>query len=460
MDSSHTTIPFIRLSELTSRISATINDAFRLQTFWIIADITNHTFKSGKNYHYFDLVEKNNTSHDIIARISAVAWGTGATAISQFENATGQRFTNNINVLVNVSVQHHSVYGLQLTLHKVDTSFTLGLLEQERQVTLQRLVKENPGFVQKIGDTWHTQNKTLRLNRVIQRIAVVCSSTSAGWQDFKHTLDHNQYGYRFTVDPYFTLVQGEANAQQLVDRLIDIFQSYIPYDAVVIIRGGGSQTDFLLFDNYLVGRAIARFPIPVITGIGHQKNETVADLMANQATKTPTKAAELILQQNHAFENSLLALQKQVIIRAQQQLSIAMQRLGKVRSTVSQTKSTLSEKKRRLSTLSSNIAAQSRLLLADRNKDLQQKRSSLKTLVPMFLRNQRGYLTHHISMINALSPQSILRRGFAVVKTDGVITGDASGIEPGSNIQIILSDKEINATVKSKNEYDGHDFKI
>ena len=291
-------IQHIRLSELNKQIQAVIETNFNELQLWVIADITNHSFKEKTNYHYFDLVEKAESSNELLAKISGKSWGSGSSKIREFERITGQKFSNNINVLVRVKVNYHIVFGLSLDIQDIDTNFTIGVLEQQRQATLASLVANNPDVITRVGDRYITRNARLPLPMIIQRIAVVSSKTSAGNEDFKHTLLNNPYGYKFEIHDYHTVVQNEINAQQFLERLIDVFKSNIPFDAVVINRGGGSQTDFLIFDNYKIGLAVARFPMPIITGIGHQKNETITDLMAHTQTKTPTKAAEFIITHN------------------------------------------------------------------------------------------------------------------------------------------------------------------
>jgi exodeoxyribonuclease VII large subunit len=451
----------LRLSALTALVADAINKAFRQQSFWVIADVTNHTFRAGRNHHYFELVEKDPNSSNIIAKLQVVAWSSGSAAIAKFQADTSQPFTNNINVLVNVTVQYHPVYGLQLSLNQIDSNFTLGVLERQRQATLERLVRENQAFIRRVGDTYITKNKELPLGCVIQKIAVVCSSTSAGWQDFQHTLENNPYGFHFIVEPYFTVVQGEANVQAFVDRLVDVFRGGILYDAVVIIRGGGSQTDFLIFDDYLVGKAVAKFPIPIITGIGHQRNETIADLMACIATKTPTKAAEFIINHNHNFDVEVSGLQKQIIIRSQQLFSSAKDSLVRLNQiTVNKTKTILFEKSRQLISMSSALSAKPTLFVSGKIKDIQQLTSNIKTFIPQFLKNQQGYLGHNISLINALSPENTLKRGFAIIKSDNRITSDPEQLIIGKDIEIILAKTSITSTVKSKKDYHGNDFNI
>lgn len=322
----------ISLSELSARVTRAIEDVFSYTSFWVIADVTNHTYKSQKDYHYFELVEKAEGSNALLARFSGSAWGTGSQKIAAFEKVTGQRFSGGLNVLVKVTVKYQAAYGLQLSLQDIDINFTLGALEQQRQATIARLVRENPEHIELTSGRLSTFNQKLVLSKVIQRIAVISSSTSAGFEDFQHTLKNNGFGYAFIVDPYFALIQGDNNAGQLASKIVEVYRSGVAYDALVIIRGGGAQTDFLIFDHYLVARAVARFPVPVLTGIGHQKNETLCDLVAHTATKTPTKVAEFIIARNQDFEQSLLSLQKSLVIKSQQLLSTENKKLGMVRT--------------------------------------------------------------------------------------------------------------------------------
>lgn len=361
--------------------------------------------------------------------------------------------------------------------------YTLGALEQQRQLTLIRLVSENADFIKKVGDNYITRNKGLRLNRVIQRIAIISSNTSAGCEDFKHSLQKNGFGYVFETDDYYCKVQGVDNANHLVEKLIEIFYSKKPYDAVVLTRGGGAQTDLLLFDDYYVGRAIGKFPIPIITGIGHQKNETVADLMAHTATKTPTKAAESIIAHNRAYEEAMLALQKTIIIKTQQLFSHRIQALSHLNSvivnqtrnvlssrkdalvkvnqiTINTTKSILFNKHRDLTAISSRISSRPKIIVSTKLNDLENIISNIKSFNSNYFKLQRGYIGHYVSMIKMMSPANILNKGFAIVKVNGTITSDTDKIKAEDNISVILSQSEIQATVKSKNNYYGDDFNI
>lgn len=448
----------IRLSELTNQIRQAIDGVFGNRTFWVIADVTSHTYKEQSNYHYFELVEKDKSSAKILSKIAGRAWGNAAVNISNFEKATGQKFKNDINVLVQVSVQYTPAFGLQLNLVDIDTNFTLGLFEQQRKETLERLLRDNPEFIHKSGDHFITRNSTLTLNKVIQRIAVISSATSAGYQDFRHTLENNSFGYHFQVDDYFALVQGETNARQFLSKLVEVFQSGKPYDALFIIRGGGAQMDFLIFDNYELSRAIAKFPIPIITGIGHQKNETIADLMAHTATKTPTKAAELIIAHNRAFEESILSLQKMVLIKTYQLINFHKDRLTHINQvTIRNTRNMIQEQHRDMMNLSRMVLTNPKIILSNKQKDLSNVIGNIASYNRIYFANKRGYIGHFQSIVRLMSPQNILNKGFAILKVNGHIASNADGIDEGAELTVRLASTEIKTTVISKSTINGDD---
>jgi len=442
---------YIRLSELSEAVYRIVEDVFSTRAFWVIADVTSHSYKPGKNHHYFDLVEKDPASSAIIAKFATRAWTDGSGQIGIFEQTTGQRFTNDINVLVLVSVSYHPVFGLQLTLHDIDTSFTLGTLEKQKQATLMRLIRDNPDHVRLEDQAYITFNQELELPRVLQHIAVISSSTSAGYEDFLHSLENNDFGYAFRIDPYFTVVQGESNAQYIVDKLIEIYRSGKSYDAVVIIRGGGAQTDLLLFEQYAIGRAIARFPVPVITGIGHQKNETVADLMAHTAVKTPTKAAEFIISRNREFHDDVLSLEKNIIIRAQQIVAWQRQELAqKNQEITSDIQTLLFGHGSALQNLAGRLLRKPGLLLYQKQCGIDSLVEKLRLNSHHYLKNEANKLENISSLVKMIAPENVLRKGFAVVKYNGQAIAADNQITTGSEIDIILAGQEFSATVTTQ----------
>ncbi len=467
----------IRLSQLTQGIATTIENAFKEMRFWVIADVTNHSFRSDKGYHNFELVEKDPGSSNVIAKIAGKSWGNGAKQIAAFEEATGQRFTNNIQVLVLVSVEYHPLFGISASVLDIDPNFTLGVLEQQRNATLERLVAQND-FITKINGEYWTANKELRLNRVIQSIALLSSSISAGAEDFNHTLENNSFGYRFKVDEYFVSVQGEKNAGQFLDKLIQIYTSGISYDAVVITRGGGSQTDFLIFDNYRIARAVAKFPIPIITGIGHQKNQSITDLMVHTQTKTPTKAAELIIAHNRDFELALLSLRKDILIASQQRIASCTNTLSQIKQSVlhgtrdiivqerenmtflnqaviNGSKALLFAHSRKLFQLGSSATANVKVVLNNRKNDIKGSIFTLERVSNAYLKDQTSRIDNFATTVKLMSPSNILKKGYAILKVNGRVVSDAEAIEKGSSIDILLSHTTIRSTVEQKTQHNG-----
>lgn len=475
--------PHIQLSELTSSIARTINASFTNQHYWVVAEVTNYSFHSAKGHHYFDLVEKASSGTQIVAKMQAAAWSQGHDRILEFQRITGQRFRNDIEVMIKVAVSYHASYGLKLTVLDVDSNFTIGALELQKQQTLLKLVTDHPGFIRKEGDQYITANKEKKLAAVIQRLAVVTSSSSAGLQDFVHTLESNSFGYKIAVDPYYTIVQGEVKADQIYNKLLEVFHSGIAYDAVVMIRGGGAQTDFLIFDQYPLAKIIAKFPIPIITGIGHQINLTVADMMAHTSVKTPTKAAEFIIAHNRAFEDAIITLQKSILIRSQQIFLKQHNSLNNLKSVVSnKTQALLAEHRSFLVKAHQTVVNRSGELLLEKNRELirmgsvvltkpqilvSTQKSALMNMVnnigifkSNFIRNQQAYLNHHKTVAKMMAPDNILKKGFAIVKIDGNITSDPDKAGKGKDISVILKDVEILATVNQQKKYDGKDFNI
>lgn len=471
----------IALSELAGLVREVVDQALGRQSFWVIADVANHSQKNGR--HYFDLIEKDAAGLAIVAKLPTRAWSEGVQKISSFEKVTGQAFATGLKVLSLVSVVYNPVYGLQLTLLDVDPSFTLGVLERQRKDTLLRLVRENPQHIELQDGFYVTFNQQLILPKVIQRIAVISSSVSAGLEDFQHTLENNAFRYDFKVDPYYSYVQGETNAQSVVDQFVAIYHSGITYDAVVLIRGGGSQTDLLIFEQYGIARVIARFPIPVFTGIGHQKNETVADLMAHTALKTPTKVAEFMVAHNKVFSDKLMSLEKSILIKTQQLLARHQQLLSAKKYAMSMISETyLNQHKRRLQEksqaitqlgqsvlvaqqhklrlLGGRIGSRAQLVLYGHQRDLKQRKTEIILRIKDHLEDEKERLVRYDSELRLLSPEHLLQIGFALVKQGGKIMSRGDQIEQGNEIAIILADREISATVNEIKNYGGEEFNL
>lgn len=471
MEYTNTSIKGIKLSELGKEIKAVVDNAFSRVDFWVIADVTNHTFKSATNYHFLQLVEKDSNTNVIIAKIDGKAWGMGAQKIREFEQITGQRFTNGLQVLVNIKVIFSAAYGLQVEIQGIDPNFTLGNIEKQRRETLSTLLANNPDVIQLVDEEYITRNKGLKMKSVLQQIAVISSKDSAGLTDFLHTLQNNAFGYQFKVDPYHTHVQGDERAKDMRAKIIEVFTSGIVYDALVILRGGGSDTDFLLFDNYQIALSVARFPIPVISGIGHQKNVTIVDMMAHSSTKTPTKAAEFIIARNRVFEDQLISIRNNLVIKAQQMLSMRTQTLNQSYKLITEgsnrlvsskkeklmdclqvvtvhTQQLLFDKKTLLQNMFRKLTTQPLLMTGQQKIQLENQRSKILNSTPIFLKHATGYLGHFTKIIDMAKPEKILKMGFALVKQKGKYITRVSGLDKSKEFEIIMHD----GSVTTKNQ--------
>lgn len=448
------------------------------RNFWVIADVTDHKYYANKDHHYLALVEKKTGSNEIVSKISATIWKEGSARIRFFEEHTGQKFQNNINVLVKVNVNYKSAYGLKLTITDISTDFTLGMLERHKQETLQRLLTECSAHIYKSGNEYISTNKELSFKPVIQRIAVLTSSSSAGYQDFQHTLDKNNFGYRFEVEKYFTTVQGEASTGEICRMLDEIAAGKRSFDAIVIIRGGGAQVDFLVFDNFEICSRIARLPYPVITGIGHHKDETITDMLAKNPTKTPTKAAEFIIAHNRSFEEAMLALRNNMIIKVQSMMSDHNKQIGKFNSSivnkvkdmiahqkdmhamfnrvvVNQSREFILHKRSELISLGNSVVTKPRISMAARRNELDHMVNNLRIFARKYFVNMHGYLGYHDAVCKMMHPKNILEKGFAIIYQDNRIIASGENIDMKKEIKVRMHDASIIARPGTKNKIDG-----
>lgn len=213
--------------------------------------------------------------------------------------------------------------------------------------------------------------------------------------------------------------------------------------------------DFLIFDNYELSRAIARFPIPIVTGIGHQKNETIADLMAHTATKTPTKAAEFIIAHNRKFEDAILDFQKKILINTFQIINLQKDRLMQLNNhTINTSRELVYRHQRKLMNLSGSILSNPKIVIANRRNDLNNVSNNVKSYARIYFLNKQAYLGHFISLVRLMNPQNILNKGFAIVKMNNKILSNADAINEGSELNINLAQSTIHVTVNKKNHND------
>lgn len=288
---------YLTLSQLCDEIQDALSECLQ-PSYWVQAEISNLSQKGG--HVYMELVESP-TSTPMprpaqIARMRATCWsGTQEMLMAYFEAETGQRLQVGMRILVEVEVQYHAVYGLSLSIVNIDPRFTVGEMARKRQQTIAQLEADGLMDAQQL----------LPLPTLIRRIAVISSPNAAGYEDFKHQLDRSPYAFHLSLFP--ATMQGEAAERSILAALEDISQvrpvSAIshqntegePFDAVVIIRGGGATTDLSCFDQYTLCAVCAQFGLPILTGIGHTRDVSVLDMVAHEALKTPTAVAEWLI---------------------------------------------------------------------------------------------------------------------------------------------------------------------
>lgn len=320
-----------RLSELVYEIEDAIQDRFAGETFWITAEITDVKKQPAKRWCFLKFIEKEGAL--ITTEIKGVFWANTYTAIEKFEKLSGQTFASGLEITCNVRVRFHKRFGLDLEVLDIDYTYAVGKLELEKEKTLERLVKENPTTIQLHDGNYITANKKIELPIVLQRIALVTAPNSDGQRDFKQEIENNPYGYAFFVSEFLTQIQGDNSSKLIIEKLKMIEAEKENFDMVAIVRGGGSQTDFQPFDDYELAKYVAAFPLPVFTGIGHDRNTSIVDLMARQY-KTPTKVASRIVEHNFNFENAILEFKERFFYKVEDMIKEAKNNLQQLKRTV------------------------------------------------------------------------------------------------------------------------------
>jgi exodeoxyribonuclease VII large subunit len=293
----------IPLSELVYAVQESIDSCFAFELFWIKAQIADVKKYESKKWCFLKLIEKQN--EQITTEIKANIWNTAYTSLVKFEQITGNKFADGLEIICAVTIKFHPRYGLSFEIQEIDVSHTLGSLELHRRETLNKLLTNHPKEIQYVNDQYLTTCNQNNLPIVIQHIALITANNSDGQRDFINELNKNNYAYTFIIDEYLCTVQGDNAHIEMTNAITKILKSNIKYDCIALVRGGGGQTDFAPFNEYILAEAVALCPIPILTGIGHDRNTSIVDEMARQF-KTPTKVANFIIDKNADFERSIL----------------------------------------------------------------------------------------------------------------------------------------------------------
>ena len=395
------------LNEVNEYIRQVIALNFQ-ESIWIECEISQ--LKEVRGQVYLDLIEKAEDSKEIIAQSQAVIWYKEYLFIKKkLGDLLPSILSPGVRVKIKALIEFHEKYGLKLVIQDVDPSYTMGLFELAKQKILERLRSED------LIDL----NSSKSLPTVIQKIAIISSEKAAGYQDFVSQISSNAYGYDFELKLYSAAMQGQNTEREVVSQLREISKEAEYYDLILIIRGGGSKADLSSFDNYNIAATIASLEIPVLTGIGHDIDETVADIVAHTSLKTPTAAADFIIDHNSNFESELQYYELAILNSSQQKISNIKEELNYLQNQIFQ--------------YPSEILANTRELVV-------QVDSEFKKLVEILIGNIKIELKSYSDLVSALTPENILQRGFTIIKQDNKVIVSEKKLREENEFEIIFKD--------------------
>ncbi len=427
----------ITLQEFNNRIKRLLADP-SVMNCWVVAETTDVRI----NQHcYLQLLEKNPKTGATVAKIKAIIWGSQFRFLNaRFKQVTGRDIGNDMKIMVCLSVNYSPQYGLTVVINDINPEFTLGDMERQRQEILNRLTQEGI-----IG-----QNKTVPVAPVLQRIAIVSAAGAAGYGDFMKQLTDNKYGVCFYPCLFQATMQGVKTVPTVLAALDKVEQNQHLFDCVVIIRGGGGTEELNSFDNYDLARRVATFPLPVIVGIGHERDITVLDYVAGIRVKTPTAAAEhIILQAANALahigdlSNQVVSIARDYIARAKEQLSYYAGNLPIMAQRIIDT-NTL-----RLQNFIQNIPLHVQRRIEGENAQLARQKDAIKNAVAQVKMKETMRLEALGDKIELLSPRKVMARGYTLTTCEGKIMTDAAQLEAGKLVTIHFRDGKVVAGTQS-----------
>ena len=395
---------------------------------WVTAEISE--LKVNYSGHcYLELVEKGGDNHIPRARASAVIWkSTWGALSSYFRSETGTDIAEGMNVMLKVTVNYHELYGLSLIVSDIDPLYTLGDMERQRQQTISRLQ----------ADGIFDMNRSLEFPVAAQRIAVISSRNAAGYRDFMKELEASPY--RFDLTLFDSFMQGQGTENSVIEALESVADRTDEFDAVVMIRGGGAVSDLAAFDSYRLCSHIAQFPLPIITGIGHDKDESVADLVAAVSVKTPTAAAAYLVSALAEFDTWLDSLSNALTEEAVSLLDVENRRLKEIGYHLSQEMKTFTHSLEiKIEKLSSELTHRYENSVSDVDNKLNMMEIRLADHIEKLISRERSRLDLAEKIVEGRRPEKILSLGFAIVRKDGHAVTDSKELNNGSEVEITLS---------------------
>ena len=405
----------LSLYELNGLVKRSIR-ACMPDVYWVQAELSD--VRSNYSGHcYLEFVQKDANGNNLIAKARGTIWSNVYKMLKPyFEQETGQTFTSGIKVLVQVSVEFHELYGYSLTVLDIDPTYTVGDMERKRREILRQLEEEGV-----LG-----LNKELEMPMFPQRIAVISSATAAGYGDFCNQLQNNFQGYAFHSELFPAIMQGERVEETILAALDAINERMGEFDVVVIIRGGGATSDLSGFDTYLLAASCAQFPLPIITGIGHERDDTVIDSVAHTRVKTPTAAAEFLIAKMDKCADVLDEISSRLMQGVRNRLLWEHRRMESL--------------KQRIPTSAYKRISEAKYALLSAQRDIQLASHS-------FLSMKKHRLELLQQRLNDALPEKQLARGYSITLKDGKAVKSASSLEEGDVLVTVLHQGKIESVV-------------
>lgn len=425
------------LSQYQQLLGNTIRMNPALQGAWVVAEMSDLRIAGG--HCYMELVEKDN-SGNTCAKMRAMIWaGTLPGLRRKFYDATGRDIQSGMKVMVRGSANHHNLYGLSFTISDIDPSYTLGDIERIRREILERLYRE--GIL--------NRNRGLSVPSLPQRVAVISASGAAGYGDFMNQIHANADGFKIYTGLFEAVMQGERVSQSVRKALEQVESTIDLWDCVVIIRGGGATTDLIGFDDYELARAVALFPIPVVVGIGHERDRTVLDEIACVRCKTPTAVAAWIIDSLRLSYTKVVDLARRVATQSAEALKGENYRLANLESTLPvRIQSGLMRAEKRLTESAHRLER-----ALSRRSSIESERIGrlgyrMERALSTFTQRPMMRLEKIEAMIRVLSPENTLKRGYSITRVNGHAVREVTELMPGEVIETQLPDGKIYSSVK------------
>ncbi len=429
----------LTLFELNNLVHEVIEASFD-DSYWVVGELSDVSTPAFGGHFYGELVQKDEESDRIVARARITCWARNYNILRlRFQKECGEMLRKGLQVKLLVKVNFHEQYGFSLNVLDIDSTFTLGDLAKRRREILMQLEKD--GILH--------DNQSLPLPRLLRRIAVISSATAAGYGDFCNQLEQNDYGFHFDVKLFPAVMQGEQVSASIISALEEVLASPDHYfDLVVIIRGGGASSDLSDFDSYELAACIALYPLPVLTGIGHERDETVLDYVAHTRVKTPTAAAAFIIDHQAAEATLLDELYQRITRSAQERIRHEKQRLERQQAVLPLLFTNLIQgRQNRLAILLQRITSVAAQRLEREPARLQLMHHRLLTSSGQRIEREQHRLQLMKQRLDSLDPRLLLKRGYSITTCGGKLVRGIDTLVKGDVLTTYTEHGTINSIV-------------